>query len=286
MSTQEPFVLDSGAAAPGGRPIHGIVDFPSRPGRRPTVVLCHGFKGFMEWGFFPPLADLLVERGFTVVRWNTSGGGQLPGEDWVSDLQAFREATFSKDVEETRRVLEAVASGRIGGDRVDPERLGLLGHSRGGGAAILVAGSPPWSGRLRALVTWAAVSTYQRQDAAVREAWRRDGCLSIVNGRTGQELEIGALVLDDLERHREALDITAAASRVEAPWLIVHGVVDETVPAAEAETLASRAPQGHELLLVPEAGHTFGAVHPFAGPTRELIRVMNATQTWLRRHLA
>jgi fermentation-respiration switch protein FrsA (DUF1100 family) len=67
--------------------------------------------------------------------------------------------------------------------------------------------------------------------------------------------------------------------------LIVHGGDDESVPAAEAAELDARAAGTHELLAIPAAGHTFGARHPFAGPTPHLIQALNATQTWFRRYL-
>ncbi|MEM7587593.1 MAG: hypothetical protein AAF560_29665 [Acidobacteriota bacterium] len=54
---------------------------------------------------------------------------------------------------------------------------------------------------------------------------------------------------------------------------------------AEAQNLDRAARDPHELLVIEGAGHTFGAQHPFAGPTPDLIAAMNATQTWLKRHL-
>ena len=283
MSRSEPFVLRTTQ----GRELQGVVQLPKTPGRRPTVVVCHGFKGFMEWGFFPPLADLLAERGFVVVRFNLSGTGMHPGDELVTDPGAFYGATFSKDVDEIVEVLAAVGR-EIAPESADPERLGLVGHSRGGGGAVLAAARSPG---LRALVTWAAVATFDRQGEEVKAKWRRTGSLPVANARTGQELEIGVEVLDDLEARREELDILKAAERVQAPWLIAHGEADETVAAEDARRLHERATMDRdaaerELLVVPEAGHTFGAVHPFQGPTPELIRVMNATQTWLKRHLS
>ena len=68
MSETTPFTLETPTAL-----LHGLVDLPDEPGERPTVVICHGFKGFMEWGFFPALATLLAERGFVAVRVNLSG---------------------------------------------------------------------------------------------------------------------------------------------------------------------------------------------------------------------
>jgi dienelactone hydrolase len=283
MIDSVPFVLET----PAGRSVDGFVDFPDEPGERPTVVICHGFKGFMEWAFFPYLAELLARRGFTAVRFNFSGSGVRPGEDRVSDLAAFRGATFTRDQEDLDAVLAAVGR-EVAPGRVDRGRLGLVGHSRGGGAAILATGKPPWRDELGALVTWASVATFERFSQAERRAWRERGETVVVNSRTGQQLPMGVEVLDDLEANREALDVGAAAGRVRAPWLIVHGTGDESVPAREGSELLAAAgaePGRRELLEVPGAGHTFGAVHPFAGPTPALTQTLNATQAWFRKHL-
>jgi dienelactone hydrolase len=198
MSTTEPFTL--------GAP-HGLVDLPEEPGERPAIVLCHGLEGFMEWGFFPYLAELLADRGFVVIRFE------------MADLSAVLEATG-----------ESIAPGRV-----DRGRLGLFGHGHGGSNALLAAAREP---RVRALVTWAAAATSDREDLYVL-----------------------------------------------APWLIVHGEEDESVAVSDADRLAAASSGSHELLRIPGANHTFGARHPFVGPTPHLIQAMNATQRWFRRHL-
>lgn len=281
MSIVEPFKLDR----PGGGLLRGIVDLPEVPGRCPAVVICHGFKGFMEWGFFPPLAELLAQRGFVTVRFNLSGTGMQPGDEMVSDPRAFTANTYSAEVADLLRVLEATGQ-EIAPDRVDRDRVGLLGHSRGGGDAVLAAASERWRDRVHALVTWSAISRVDRFSAEERRAWRTAGELPVVNARTGQQLTLGVGLLEDVERHSgDSLDILAAAGRLTAPWLIVHGADDESVPAAEAAELDAHAAGMHELLVIPGTGHTFGARHPFAGPTPSLIQALNATQTWFRRHL-
>src|SRR5262245_29396147 len=73
VSETVPFTVEA-----GGTTLHGIADLPDLPGERPAVVVCHGFKGFMEWGFFPYVASLLAERGFAAVRFNLSGAGMRP----------------------------------------------------------------------------------------------------------------------------------------------------------------------------------------------------------------
>jgi pimeloyl-ACP methyl ester carboxylesterase len=274
MSTTAPFTLG---------PLHGLVDLPEEPGERPTIVLCHGFKGFMEWGFFPYLAELLADRGFVVVRFNVAGAGMVPGEDVVSDPGAFKANTHGREMADLLAVLDATG-GSIAPGRVDRGRLGLFGHSRGGGNAILAAGREPWRGRVRALVTWAAVATFDRYSPGQKAAWRRDGELPVVNARTGQKLALGAELLEELDR--EDLDVPAAARSVRAPWLIVHGEEDESVAVADADRLAAASSGSRELLRIPGANHRFGARRPFVGPTPHLIQAMNATQRWFRRHLS
>ncbi|MFN7960478.1 MAG: alpha/beta fold hydrolase [Thermoanaerobaculia bacterium] len=271
--------------AASGRSLPGIVDFAEEAGPRPVVVICHGFKGFQEWGFFPPLAELLAERGFTVVRFNLSGSGMKPGDELVTDPQAFHDNTYGRELEDLLAILQALQGGEIARGRVDLGRLGLFGHSRGGGASILAAASEAWLGRVRALVTWAAISHIDRVDAEQLAMWKRTGALPVANARTGQQLSLGPGLLAEMEAPPAHLDILGAASRLEAPWLIVHGEEDESVPAVEGRALAQEAQK--EALFLPVAGgnHTFGSRHPFAGPTPQLIEAMNATQSWFLRYL-
>lgn len=265
-----------------GRSLAVAIDLPATSDPRPAVLICHGFKGFMDWGFFPYLADLLAARGYVAVRFNFSGSGMGPGDELVTDTQAFATATHSKDLEETIRMIEALGTD-IAPDRIDRDRIGLIGHSRGGGTAVLAAGDSTVS--LRSLVTWSAVSSFDRLTADERSTWRRSGELPIVNARTGQELALDPIVADDLRDNRARLDILAAAGRCTAPWLIVHGEQDETVPVAEARQLEQAAGDRARLEVIEGGTHTFGASHPFHGPSPQLIGALNLTQRWLRQTL-
>lgn len=286
MST--PFTL----SAPSGGTIYGRIDEPAAAGPRPTVVICHGFKGFMDWGFFPALAELLAERGLLTVRFNFSGSGMEPGEDRATDLDGFRRNTFSRELEDLDAVIAAIFgegnAPAIAEGRANPEALGVFGHSRGGGAVLLGATRGRFAERVRALVTWASVATFDRFDPATRAHWREQGALPVLNARTGQELHLGIELLEDLETHAERLDLESAAGEVAAPWLILHGDADESVPVEEGRTLHRAAQTAPSLIQYEEiagASHTFGAQHPFAGPTPALIQAMNVTQGWFRRHL-
>jgi pimeloyl-ACP methyl ester carboxylesterase len=237
---------------------------------RPAVVVVHGFKGFKDWGLWPSLAERMARAGLSAVTLNLSGSGVDDTGEFVH-AERFGHNTFSAELQDLRRVTDALAHGELG--VAPPSAVGLLGHSRGGGMAVLHTAS---DARIKALATWAAISTVQRWPAPQRAAWRRAGVDEVKNVRTGQVLPLYPDVLDDIERNADALDIEAAAGRVAVPWLIVHGTDDEAVALAEGERLAAGAP-GARFLAVDGAGHTFGAVHPWRGATPVLERVEDTT---------
>ena len=270
-------------------------DFPDAQAGDSAIVVLHGFKGFRRWGFFPHVAETLAGAGHTVVSFDFSLNGVGRGGEDFDELEAFARNTFSRELDETHQVVEALRGGALPGP--NPRRVGLLGHSRGGGVAVLAAADL----QVHALVTWAAVATFDRWSDEVKEEWRREGRIHIPNARTGQQMPLDVGLLEDLERNRERLDIEAAAGRILAPWLIVHGTDDESVSVEDAYRLArasapASAPAGApssqdaeggaRLELIEGAGHTFGAGHPFDGEGPHLAAALEATRTHFARALA
>lgn len=252
-----------------------------RESPRPAVVVVPGFKGFKDWGMFPPFAERLALAGFTAVTFNPSGSG-VDDRGEFTRPERFGHNTIGAELSDLLSVLDALHAGRLGAPR--PAATGLVGHSRGGGVALLAAVRDL---RVRALVTWAAIGSIDRWTAEVKRDWRERGRLDVVNTRTGQVLPLFTDPLDELERHAAGrFSLTGAAAKVTVPWLIVHGEADESVTPEDARRLHSAS--GHattELLVIPGAGHTFGAVHPWRGTTPELDRVTQATVNWMARFL-
>jgi pimeloyl-ACP methyl ester carboxylesterase len=140
---------------------------------------------------------------------------------------------------------------------------------------------------VRALVTWAGIAHADRFGEAAREAWRRGEAHPVINARTGQTFLLRPDYLIDLEAHRTRYDFVARAAAVGCPWLLVHGAADETVPPLEGDRLyraagGDGAGERLRLLLVPGAGHTFGASHPFARAPAALEAVLAETIAWFR----
>jgi len=260
-----------------------LVDVRSaaRTAPRPAVVVVHGFKGFKDWGMFPVFADRLARAGFTAVSFNMSGSGVDDAGEFTRP-DRFRRNTYSAELADLASVVDGLAGGALG--TAAPTSIGMVGHSRGGGMAVLHAAGDR---RIRALVTWAAISGVQRWSESARAEWRARGHTDIVNTRTGQVLELGTDILDDIETRAPALDIPAAAAAVNVPWLIVHGTDDESVPVAESNRLA--AASGREttrLLHVERTGHGFGGAHPWKPPVADAERVFDATVSFLATALA
>ena len=249
----------------------------------PAVLILHGFKGFKDWGMFPPFAERLARAGFAAISFNGSGSGADDRGDFTLP-DRFGHNTFSAEQTDLDRILEALDQGVL--DIHRPTSVGLVGHSRGGGMAILFAER---QARIGALATWAAISHVRRWSPEEAGIWRRDGRIDITNARTGQVLPMFPDLLDDIEAHADSsLDIAGAAARLNTPWLLVHGSVDEAVPVAEAIRLNQLRPAiaGNEQLILEGAGHTFGAVHPLAGMTPALEAAVDATVRFMSRHLA
>ncbi len=264
-----------------------------------AVLVAHGFKGFKDWGFFPYLCECLAEDGHLVVSFNFSLNGTGAGLLDFVDLDAFGRNTLTRELEDLRWMMDQLAAGVWTGGR-SPGPIGLLGHSRGGGTSIIAAaewgagtgpgGDTPGQGcafgpaPVSALVTWAAVSTFYRWTREQEEEWTAQGVTYIANARTGQNMPLYRSLRDDLRENRKRLDVLGAASRVLAPWLVVHGPEDVTVPLAEARALAA-AGRTAELQVVEGSGHTFNAGHPMEAPPPGLKAALRVTRHHFRTYL-
>ncbi len=161
--------------------------------------------------------------------------------------------------------------------------IGLLGHSRGGGIALLEGAGDP---RIGAVATWAAVSSFDRYTDRQKQQWRKQGTFASKNMRTGQMMNLGIGLLDDLETRSENLDIRRAAATLARPLLILHGEQDISVGIEEGEQLRDAAgPALTDFESIPRTAHTFGVVHPFQGSNPVLEHAIARTISFFRKHL-
>ena len=261
---------------PGGLTIRGETYVESESAER-TVVICHGFKGFAHWGFFPKLGREIAAAGMRAITFDFSGSGIGEDRETFVDAEAFERNTFTQELADLDAV---IAEARRREWITNP--YGLLGHSRGGGVAILHAAANP---DVKALVTWAAISYVTRWTPSDVITWREKGFVDILNARTGQVMKLGTNLLDDVEAHdKNTLDIAAAAGRIHVPWLILHGNNDETVPVLEASRLHEWASSTSTLRLV-DGDHGFGAKHPFTEVPASFSNALKETLQFFEQNL-
>ncbi len=257
--------------------IRGEARLPSNA--RGAVVICHGFKGFAHFSFFPYVAQRLAEAGYRAVTFDFSGSGIGKDRENFTNPEAFTHNTYRQELDD----LEAVVAEARVRDWIESD-YGLFGHSRGGGVAILHACR---DSHVKALVTWAAISSTNRWSHEVVDAWRQSGFMDIVNARTKQTIPLSTNLLHEVEQYGDTtLNVAFAASRIRAPWLIVHGKEDETVPVSEADRLASLSEGVSTLRAIEGANHSLGGKHPLGEITPVLESVTKETVDFFVGNLA
>lgn len=125
----------------------------------PVVIISHGWTGFRD--LHTDVAELLASQGYIVAGINHTYGSAvtvfddgeviylnknaLPSRDEVQDFLKYANNlvnTYAGDIELTLRELKKLNNGEEDSkfkSRLDFEKLGLLGHSTGGGASVTTA---------------------------------------------------------------------------------------------------------------------------------------------------
>jgi dipeptidyl aminopeptidase/acylaminoacyl peptidase len=249
----------------------------------PIIIICHGFKGFKNWAFFPILAEYLAEADYIALTFNFSRNGIGPDLQNFTELDKFEKNTYSHELNDLKCIVDYIASGEIGKSLIDTEKIGLIGHSRGGGVALLHTQNDP---RIKSLVTWSSIATVERYSGEQIELWKNQKYLEFENKRTGQVMRVGIGLYEDIQKNMKKLDVLTAAEKIETPTLIIHGEDDESVPVEEAHTIFEHlASPSKELMIIEGGTHTFGARHPIEAMPNELQTVFELTENWFDRFL-
>lgn len=268
VATYSPDMRQFSFELPGsdGLPIRGDLHLPELRDGGPcgVVVAVHGFKGFRRWGFWPELASRFTDGGLAFLGYDASHNGVGPGGLEFDQPELFERNTFGRELHDLSAVIDALGHGVLpGSEAVDPARLALLGHSRGGGVVIVHAAGDP---RVRCVVALAPTASLRRfREEDVDEGIER-GFLPVVNTRTGQVLHVGRDALLEIRDRDDLADFTVHAARLAVPLLVAHGTTDPAVQWDDGRRLAAAAPLGR-FERIDGADHVLGCRHPWAGST-------------------
>jgi len=244
-----------------------------------VVLFCHGYKGFKDWGGWNAMADELCSDQRAVVKFNFSHSG-VGQEDLVSfsRLDLFEKNNYTFEVEDVGHVLKWIQN-ESSFRNVD--KIHLMGHSRGGGIAILAEQKYQ---SFSSLITMASVCDFENRFPMDQklEDWKKNGVFFAVNGRTGQKMPHGIQFYHDFIENQEKLDIKRSMKSVDVPTLIIHAGDDKAVHISAAKKLKKWNPKA-EMLMMASGGHTFDLKHPWEQSElpQALLKVLEEIKAFL-----
>ena len=242
------------------------------------LIFVHGFKGFKDWGFGPYLAKYLSSKGFFVITFNFSHNGVNKPIDEFTELDKFANNTYSLEVEELNELIDAFKEGFFPNSNPNC-KIGLIGHSRGGGISIISASN---NNNVNALVTWSAIANFDRYSDRQKTQWRLNGKHEIINTRTKQIMNLNLTLLEDIENNSSgSLNVEKALIEMNKPYLIIHGEQDLAVKVEEAKQIYDWSNKSITVLeTIPKTGHTFDIKHPFEGTNDKFENVLELTSSF------
>lgn len=225
-----------------GKTLRGMEHVPEQNrGLLPAVILFHGFTGTKvePHRFFVKISRLLEEMGIASFRFDFLGSGESDGN--------FEDMTLYTEMEEAQVILDWVRRD----ERIDPNRVSVLGLSMGGLVASLLAGERPQEVKRLALLAPAG-----NMEQLIMYAMTTYG----VDERTEVFDYSGNLVGRGFPASLHNLDTFERAKGFAGPVLIVHGAQDETVPYQVSQQYQELAYGGRAVLKVLDgADHTFNS---------------------------
>jgi pimeloyl-ACP methyl ester carboxylesterase len=228
----------------------------------PLIIFCHGYKGFKDWGAWDLFSKTFAMDGVAVLKFNFShNGGTVEQPTDFPDLEAFGHNNYTKELEDLDCVLNWAETTYANHTHINGSRLTLVGHSRGGGIAILKAAQ---DSRVKKLVSLASVSDFKSRfpKGLDLEAWKSEGVRFVMNGRTKQQMPHYYQFYENFIANESRLTIRTAAEQLALPHLIIHGDADTSVDLKEGLMLHSWHPKS-QLLVLEGANHVFGSHHPW-----------------------
>ncbi|WP_378186153.1 alpha/beta hydrolase family protein [Aquimarina sp. W85] len=245
------------------KPLLTDIFFEETTFAKPVILFCHGYKGFKDWGPWDLVAKFFAKKGYCFIKFNFSHNGcTVEQPDYFDDLQSFGENTYSKEMSDVDSLLDWIYGKQNPYIKhMDLSKVSIIGHSRGGGIATLVAAI---DSRIRTLITWAGVSNFKDRfpkEKALSD-WKKSGVMYVTNKRTLQEMPHYYSFYTDFLQNEKNLTIEIAAKKINIPTLIIHGELDTAVTYKEAKNLKTWIPHS-TLITIEEANHVFGAQHPY-----------------------
>jgi len=225
--------------------VSGQLLVPRGDGPHPAVVLNHGYIDpavYVNGQGMPREQDYLAREGFVVLHVDYRGHA---ASDDTDELDLELRLGYARDSIAAVKTLRTLGS-------VDPERIGMLGRSMGGGVTLNALVADP--DIVKAAVIHSSVSSrFVDNFRRWTEPGRPDEATAI-------EKRFGTI--DEAPDFWAGLSARSYFDRLDASLLMVHGALDESCPigwARSTDRALSRAGADSELVVHDTEGHTFAA---------------------------
>lgn len=223
------------------------------------VIFAHGYKGYKDWGAWNVVEKEFVKAGFGFLKFNMShNGGTVKEPIDFPDLDAFGLNDYTKELFDLNKIT-TIASNHLKENHLSIP-IYVIGHSRGGGIAILHAQKDK---RIEKIITWAAISDIESRFPIGDELedWQFGGVRFVKNGRTNQMMPHFYSFYENFIANKENLDIQFACEHLNKPFLPIHGDMDLAVSISEGIKISRWADV--DLRIIKGAEHTFQTKHPW-----------------------
>jgi pimeloyl-ACP methyl ester carboxylesterase len=219
------------------------------------LVFIHGYMGFKDWGAWNLMQNYFTSKGFGFCKFNmTHNGGTIDNPIDFPDLEAFASNCYSKEVNDVTCLLNELET-----HFNTLPKIHLLGHSRGGGIALLKSNDQ----RVSSIITLAGISSIETRfsDSKMIQAWKETGIRYQTNQRTKQEMPHYYSQYLDFVEFKNELNIEKACLSLTKPNLVIHGTKDSSVLINEGEDIAQWT--NSPLYKIEGADHVFCSSHPW-----------------------
>ncbi|MFF8031017.1 alpha/beta fold hydrolase [Streptomyces sp. NPDC016626] len=247
-------------------------------GRRPAVLLGHGFGGSKD--DVRQQAEDLARDGYAVLTWSARGFGTSNGRIGLNDPEG--------EVADVSRLIDWLA-GRpeVELDEAGDPRVGMAGASYGGAVALLTAGYDDRVDAIAPAITYFDLADALFPNGVFKKLWAGvfvnsgGGCQKFEPTLCRMYERVATSGTPDAEA-RELLEErspSAVADRIDVPTLLVQGQSDSLFPLGQADAAAKAirangAPVDVDWIA---GGHDGGDL--------ETARVQQRTRDWFDRYL-
>jgi dienelactone hydrolase len=231
------------------------------------IVMLHGYGSNKDeaGNGYKLAAPELAKNGIASIRIDFMGYGDsaVDHADYTIDV-GVKEAELAADFIAAR-------------SEVDPDRIGVMGWSKGGSIALLAAGRIP---RFKSVLTWAGAVDLSGAvyNAEAYETAQRDG-VYVAEFDWREPLNLSLAAFEVAAR----TDVLAEFSRSTAPALAIAGSDDTVVPPETTERIkAASGNAASRTLIIPGADHTFNI---FTGDMSAFDILIRETINWFQETL-